>query len=68
MSFPALAFLLMPGYSFPARNNQIHMLMKTTETKELYISPECEEIDVHPEGIIAASDIKDIPYGDSLFS
>lgn len=41
--------------------------MKPAE-KENYVSPECEEIVVHPEGIIAASDIKDIPYGESLFS
>ena len=29
--------------------------MRKTETKELYISPECEVLDTELEGVIAAS-------------
>ena len=67
MIIPALAYLLMQGCPVLARNNQIHMLMKITQTKDPYISPECEVLDVTLEGVIAAS-VPDIPYGEELFS
>ena len=31
------------------------MSMMNTQTKDRYISPECEVLDVQPEGVIAAS-------------
>ena len=41
--------------------------MMITQTKDQYISPECEVVDTELEGVIAASDIHDIPYGEDLF-
>ena len=34
---------------------QIHKLMMITQTKDQYLSPECEVLEIKPEGIIAAS-------------
>ena len=34
--------------------NQIHTHM-ISQTKDRYVSPECEVLDVQPEGVIAAS-------------
>ena len=39
-------------------NNQIHMLMMITQTKEQYIAPECEVLTLQEEGVICASDVK----------
>jgi len=36
-------------------NNQIHKLMMITQTKDQYISPECEVLSVKSEGVICAS-------------
>ena len=41
--------------------------MMITQPKDQYISPECEVLEIKPEGVIAASDIHDIPYGEDLF-
>ena len=34
---------------------QIHKLMMITQTKDQDLSPECEMLEIKPEGIIAAS-------------
>ncbi len=34
------------------------MLMMITQTKEQYISPECEVLTLQEEGVICASDVK----------
>lgn len=43
-------------------NNQIHMLMMITQTKEQYISPECEVLTLQEEGVICSS-VPDIGDG-----
>jgi|GEM_PF-2421919 len=43
---------------------QIHKLMMITQTKDQYLSPECEMLEIKPEGIIAASgEVPDMPRG-----
>ena len=39
--------------------------MKETN-KDMYLSPECEVLELKLEGVIAAS-IPEVPYGDDLF-
>ena len=43
-------------------NNQIHMLMMITQTKEQYIAPECEVLTLQEEGVICSS-VPDIGKG-----
>jgi len=36
------------------------------DNKELYLAPMCEEFELRPEGVIAQSEIPDVPYGGEI--
>ena len=59
-------FGFLKGFSYlyiSGIENQIHTHMNT-QTKDRYVSPECEVLDVQPEGVIALSPGKYPQWGE----